>query len=437
MIQKRVEDIVQELINRGSEISYSDELESSAVNAIKKDYSLEEILRQLSKRVIDETQTLLDKKNEYGVQFTAGISSCIYLPDFNGNGEYKLKIIGGSRSRSIDLPIDENTLFDVASITKVYTLLLLFTLENEGYINLNDRIADVNPDFSNLKDFTFNDLIRLHGELQTDGIIKYAPTIEEAYEILKTTFLKSDTRETNKYTDLGAIIMGKTIERIMSEKLGREVTFNDIMREYLLDPLGLDNTMFNPPANNSTGNGNLEGLVHDPKSRILGGAVGSAGIFTTSDDLALLARNIYTVNTVNPTMLNKEYISRLGEVTFPTSDFSFKGNLGIYLKHPLGLRKTFHPSEFSTGSFSHEGWIGSIANFDPYNMIHQNILYNAIYEDSDPSKVKNDKPIGFRDASVEYLAQMTKNTLLILVVKEYYNRYLNQKENIDITERVR
>ena len=44
--------------------------------------------------------------------------------------------------------------------------------------------------------------------------------------------------------------------------------------------------------------------------------------------------------------------------------------------------------------------------------------------------VKNDKPIGFADAFGEYLAQMTKNTMIMLVVKTYYNRYTSDENEL-------
>lgn len=433
---KKLNELLIEMKQRGSEINYSDELINEASKIIKKDYPLEDILNSLAHELKRDTENILFSKNKYDIEYVSGVSSVIYLPSFNNKGNYKIKIIGGSKSRNIDLPIDENTLFDVASITKLYTLLLLFTLEKAGYINLNDKISDVNPDFTNLEDFTFNDLIRLHGEIITDRRVNDATSYEEAYSILKTAHLKSNTRLKNTYTDFGAIIMGDTISKIMSQKLGRSVSFKDIMNEYLLKPLGLNNTMFNPGIN-STGNGNIDGLVHDPKSRLLGGAVGSAGLFVNSDDLALLAKHIFSVNYVNYGFLNKHYLNRLGEITFPNSESNNKGNLGIFVKHPLGFKKTYTPSEFSTGSFSHEGWTGSVATFDPNNLIHQNILVNAIYEDEDKAKIKNDKPLGFRNAMDEYQTQMTKNTMLMYVIKEYYERYLNVKEDIDIKMEVR
>lgn len=424
--ENNIDDILNKLVKSGSDIGYLKNLREQSLDLTEKDVDLSTILDKVATDIKEQTEEFLNSKNQFGTNYISGISTCIYLPDFSGNGEYKLKLIGGNTSRNGELKVNENTLFDVASITKLYTLLLLFKLEENGLIDLNTKVKDINPDFQHLEDFTLKDLVRLHGELRTNGNITQASSKEEAYEMLKTLYLSSNSREENKYTDFGAIVIGDTIEKVISEKMGKEMTFEEIMEEYLLKPLGLNETKFNPETSNVSGNGNDLRLVHDPKARILGGAVGHAGLFISSDDLAKLSREIYSVN-----YINQSHINRLGEVTFPNSAQNNKGNLGIYVKHPLGYSKTFTPPEFSTGSFSHQGWTGAMASFDPNNLIHNNILVNAIYQDEDRDKVRADKPVGFGGVFEEYQAQITRNIMLMYIAKEYYNRYCNVKEDID------
>jgi len=425
-IENNIDKILNELTQKGSEIEYLRELREKSISIAKENNDFSNVMNKIALEIKDQTEDFLNSKNNDDVNYISGISNCIYFPDFNNNGEYKIKLIGGDRSRNLDLKIDKDTMFDVASVTKLFTLLLTFKLEEYGYINLDDKIKDVNPTFKGLEDFTFNDLIRLHGDLRTDGNITLASSTEEAYQMLGTLYLASNNRQENKYTDFGAIAIGDTIEKIISKKLGIKITFKEIMEKYLFEPLNLNKTGFNPITNNLSGNGNNLGLVHDPKSRIFGGAVGHAGLFTTNDDLARLARNLFSVNYVN-----KEHLARLGEITFPNAQQSNKGNLGIYVKHPLGYPKTFTPPEFSTGSFSHQGWTGSVATFDPNNLIHQSILVNAIYENENKDLVKADKPVGFGGVFEEYQKQITKNIMTMYVAKQYYNKYCNVKENID------
>ena len=427
--EEKIDAILNDLVNSGSELPYINELKTDSMESVKKDIDLAEVLDSISDDIKEETYHFLTQKNKYDVNYISGISSCIFLP--SKDGDYKLKLIGGSISRDVNIKVNENTIFDIASITKLFTLLLVFKLDEEGIIDLNSKICDVNPDFQKLEDFTFNDLIRLHGELRTDGLITSANNFEEAERIFKTMYLYSNNREENKYTDLGAMVIGNTLEKIISNKLGRDVKFDEVMDMYLIKPLGLNNTMFNPKTSNVSGNGNLEGLVHDPKARILGGALGHAGLFSSSDDLARLAKNIFTIKYVN-----KDHINRLGEITFPNSPQSNKGNLGLYIKSKEGYNNSYNPPDFSLGSFSHQGWTGQVATFDPNNMIHNSILVNAIYNSNNQDEIKNNKPFGFRDAFSDYQINITKKIMLMYVVKKYYNKYCNQKADIDVVKNI-
>ena len=425
-----VDSIIKELEQTGSQIDYVDELRSEALNLAGQCSSVLNALNEIALSIRTETESFLRSKNKDGIQFVTGISTCIYLPDFKNNGEYKIKILGGDRFRDISLPIDEDTMFDVASITKLFTLILLFKLEELKLLNLDTKVSDINPDFQKLEDFTLMDLIRLHGELKTDGNVRMASSKEEAYEILKTLYLSSNSRLENNYTDFGAIVLSDTVEKVMSKYSGKKMAYDEIMRMYLLEPLGLSNTMFNPQTNNISGTGFSSSTIHDPKAMLLGGAVGSAGLFTTSEDLALLAKHLFRIKYVDNGLISKINLYRLGEITFPNSKQNNKGNLGIYVKHPQGLAKTYTPSEFSNGSFSHQGWTGSLATFDAVNGIHQSILINSIYDDIDKTKVRSDKPVGFGRAFDFYLAQLTKKTMLMYLVKQYYNRL---EQNMDIS----
>ena len=87
------------------------------------------------------------------------------------------------------------------------------------------------------------------------------------------------------------------------------------------------------------------------------------------------------------------------------------------------------PSELSDYSFTSEGYTGSIASFDLKNKIHNSILVNAIIND-EKTKMINDKPVGFMEASDSYQTQLIKNIMLMYVIKKYYNKYLNVKEDI-------
>ena len=433
-----LDNILYDFEKRGSSVSELNKLKSMIEPKIETK-SLDTIIKEVIGEIKEETKKFIMAKNKDGINYLSGFSSGIYLPTFDNSGEINLLLTGGVGSRvSDDLKINSSTMFDVASVTKLFTLILTLKLSEDGIIDLNDKISDVNPDFDKLEDYTFNDLIRMHGILYTEGNVATAKNEKEAFRILKSLYLKDNSRKENNYTDFGAIVIGKTIEKIMSEKFGKNITLNDLMNEYIYKKADMHDTTFNPSSFNVSGNGGYDSLVHDPKARILGGMVGSAGIFTTSSDLNRLAKSLYSVNYANPGLINKLNLQRLGEVTFPNSKQAQKGNLGIYVQHPLGYDKTFTPSVFSTGSFAHQGWTGAIAIFDPNNNIHFNFLPNAIFKSDNKDLIKNDKPVGYGGCFDAYEEAIVNNIMIMLIVKKYFNFYKSQdlelNEHINISK---
>ena len=417
-----IDEILDELISSGSQIDYIKELREDMVNISNKDRDLKEVLSNIAFDIENYTRAFLETKNKYETNVLEGISTLVYLPDYEGNGSYKYKVIGGNRTRGLNDKIDEDTLFDIASITKLYTLVLLFKLEELGLIDFNTKISDLNPDFQNLEDYTINDLVRMCGTYYTDGNVAMASSQEEAYERLKSLYLTSNDRTKGKYNDFGPMVIGYTIERVISSKLGKNMNLSEIMNEFLFKPLYINNTVFTPKIINITGNTMNDGLPHDPKSRILGGVTAHAGLFTNSEDLALLADGLFKG------FLNQKHMDKFSEVTF--KDY-VKGNMGLYLKDKDGWANTFTPPEFSNKSFSHQGFTGSVASFDPVNHIHNNILVNAIKTSDNKDELCNCKPILFRESFGMYQQEITKKIMLMYIAKKYYNKYINIKENIN------
>lgn len=95
-----------------------------------------------------------------------------------------------------------------------------------------------------------------------------------------------------RYSDLGMILLGVIVERVSGETLDRFV------KQYVFDPLGMSDTVYNPEAKliervaatEFVNESFIIGKVHDEKSFQLGGVSGSAGLFATADDLTRYAR---------------------------------------------------------------------------------------------------------------------------------------------------
>ena len=419
------------LVLKYSDVVRSDKVLADARKYLNKDISLREVLVLFEKEINEMTYEFLNTKNKDGIRLVSGLSNQIYLPNYENNFSYCYKVIGGYRNREMKDKIDENTLFDVASITKLFTLLLLLRLCDLGYMSLNDKVRDVNSDFNGLNDFTFNDLVRLHGEYRTIGNVASASNVKEAYERLYSLHLVSEDRTRNKYNDFGAIVIADSISKVMSRIYGRYMSFSDILSIYLLYPLGIYNTMFNPKSDNISGQGSIK-CVHDRKTRALGGESGAAGLFTNANDLCLLSDEIFKSMIGKSRTIKKDITQKLGEVTFPNSSQFEKGNLGVYVKSFIPY-SSYVPNVYSKGSFAHQGWTGSATSFDVNRRIHQSILVNAIYESDDKEKIVNDKVNGYTPEFKNFQNRMAEIVLEMRILINIYNKYFEEDVKEDKT----
>src|SRR5262249_30824442 len=94
------------------------------------------------------------------------------------------------------------------------------------------------------------------------------------------------------YSDVSFILLGKIAEKVSG------MTLDEFTKKRIYDPLGMKETGFRPegdlkkrsaPTQEREGRW-MVGEVHDPRSYLLGGVAGHAGLFSTADDHAIFAR---------------------------------------------------------------------------------------------------------------------------------------------------
>ena len=125
---KELDDILNELESIGSNKDELKRLKKMIVPLLDKNNSLEIIINNIIDKIVIESKRFLNLKNKDGIQYITGFTSSIYLPTFDGSGEVNILLIGGVSSRISDNKIDEDTLFDIASVTKLFTLILVLKL---------------------------------------------------------------------------------------------------------------------------------------------------------------------------------------------------------------------------------------------------------------------------------------------------------------------
>jgi serine-type D-Ala-D-Ala carboxypeptidase len=187
----------------------------------------------------------------------------------------------------------EATLFDVASLTKVVaTSAAVMVLVDGGRVRLDDPVGRWIPEFTRgtKASVTVRDLLTHQSGLPAGrDLSPAAGSPGTARRLVLETALESPPRSRTEYSDLGPEVLALVVERVSG------VSFDTFVRRHLFGPLGMQSTMFRPPAAlrgriASTTTSALRGEVHDAAARALGGVAGHAGLFTTAGDLAVFAQ---------------------------------------------------------------------------------------------------------------------------------------------------
>ena len=146
-------------------------------------------------------------------------------------------------------PIDENTIFEIGSLTKVFTTLLLADMVERGEINLNDPIdkflpEDVTTPSKNGKKITLLDLATHTSGLPSipsdfpflDSDAQYEYDREEMYDYLSNFELSREIGSQYEYSNIGFGLLGLIIS------LHEEQSYEELVKERILDKFGMENT---------------------------------------------------------------------------------------------------------------------------------------------------------------------------------------------------
>jgi uncharacterized protein YbbC (DUF1343 family)/CubicO group peptidase (beta-lactamase class C family) len=212
------------------------------------------------------------------------------------------KAFGRRSVEPMDEPMTRDTVFDMASLTKpIATATSVMVLLERGKFRLKDRVVNSLPELKgNGKDsITIEQLLRHRsGLIPDDPISDYAEGPEAAWRKIGELSPETTPGERFSYSDVGFLVLGRLVEKISKQSL------DEFARGAIFDPLGMVDTGFRPigglpdeptpvsriAPTEREGSRMLRGVVHDPRSRALGGVAGHAGLFGTADDLAVFAQ---------------------------------------------------------------------------------------------------------------------------------------------------
>lgn len=269
---------------------------------------------------------------------------------------------------------DNKTLFDIASLTKLFTSTRILQLMEKGKLNLNDNVKIHLPLFQN-KNITIKDCL-----LHRSG---FKPSPSKRYQMQRQEIINSimegdDFKESDylstQYSCINFIILGLIIESL--DKTDLDQSFN----RYIFDPLKMSDTSFNPKQRNlcapteiNQKRGLIQGIVHDQTAFAMGGVAGNAGLFSTLDDLIKFSKAL-----MNNIILNEETIDLL----FKTNVEKRSLGWNIFKENPQVLY--------------HTGFTGPSITFDRENRKIFIVLTNRTF----PHR-NNTKFLNIRDEIIE------------------------------------
>lgn len=314
------------------------------------------------------------------------------------------------------IPVNSDTMFDLASITKMYTVVYaLQKLVSDGVVQLDTPVVDIFPEYHHaaygvddkssvtigmllnhsagyVEDpHYFNEWYDANEGSEVGENHLYTRDSETTQEKLMMTPLEREPGTSALYSDVDFMLLGNIIEELTGMGL------DEYMSKEFYNPLGLKHITFNPLKNgydvNDTAATELHGNTRDGSVRFqrdrkriihgqaddeaayysMDGVAGHAGLFSSAKDLAVLS-NI---------MLDGGYYNNLQFFTQDTIDtFTQASELDNSFGFGWRTNQNYSYSGVYSGyasmeTFGHTGWTSTMSLIDPENNLVVVLLTNA------------------------------------------------------------
>jgi CubicO group peptidase (beta-lactamase class C family) len=328
------------------------------------------------------------------------------------------------------LPVTTETLFDLASVSKLFTTTAFLSLVSAGRVGLDDRLVEVVPEFGALSprhieggqdphskarllvapalagqsvdpaQVTFRHLL-----CHTSGL----PPWRDAYNAAGSAPPAPDQPDpigraqrwsrglaalvgypfvappdgVVRYSDVGMMLLGEAVARLDGAPL------DAVVQRRVIDPLGedgRDRAMFNPIRDHGRSRAQIApteddptwrrrrawGEVHDENCCGLGGVTGHAGVFGTARAVAALGHGwLHTPDRFGLTP------AIVGQATsLQTASDGERRGLGFALNEPTD---SMAGDRMSLRAYGHSGFTGTTLWIDPQADVIIAVLTNSVY----------------------------------------------------------
>ena len=308
-------------------------------------------------------------------------------------GSYEIHTFGHTHPTAAAPPVTEETVFDLASLTKVVaTTPAVLRLIDAGRLGLDDPVARYLPAYAQgaKARVTLRHLLTHTAGLPADEPFHELGASPSGLRaaILRTPLVAAPA-STVLYSDIGFMTLGFVLEEVTGTSLDSAV------QELVFTPLGLASTGyvpvhargidFAPTGPRSDQDEPRVGVVHDENAEALDGVAGHAGVFSTIGDLVSYLRQVW----LGPATADSEvgFLSaelRDAATTCWTRHLNGRRGLGWAL---AGDRLDHMTAAWPDGRAGHTGFTGTSIAFDPGSGLWTVLLTNAVYHGRDRAGV--------------------------------------------------
>ncbi len=318
-------------------------------------------------------------------------------------------------------PVTDETIYDLASLTKVSaTLQTVMFMYERGLIDIHKKISVYLPELKNTnkKDVTIYDILihqagltpfvpmwnltvkdkaylsnyynKLRNDqypLQVSDSLFAAPIIQDSIWmwIGKSKMIDKPIRTAHsyRYSDLGFMMLKTLAEKMLNQPIA------DFLQQNLYEPLGASTTGFLPlqhfpkqrlaPTERDTifRKSLVLGTVHDERAAMMGGISGHAGLFSSGNDLLKLGQMLLQEGSYGGIQYYKPETVQL----FANRQFE-KGRRGLGWDKPIqGDGSSPTSLRTSHRTFGHTGFTGTCLWIDPeFNLVYI-FVSNRVFPD--------------------------------------------------------
>jgi len=298
---------------------------------------------------------------------------------------------GDRTETAMDGNVTEDSVFDLASVTKLFTGLCAMKMKEDGLLDFSRSVFSYDRRFRHLGEITVGQLMSFAVTIRTPVRLDACPGREAAREALFAAEGMAE-QDQRAYSDIPAMILKYVMEAAGGESLA------DCVREMILRPAGMTETWAKVPdrrigdclsydrehriekGKRILREGLRKGVPHDPKAALLQGDTGDlcghAGLFSTRGDMIRFCRAVLQGKIVGEESLKEMAVNRTGR---RREDGSYTQYLGMqcYVRHPEQYYSEI-PVYMGRQAFGIGGFTGNHVSMDPERGLFTIFLGNRV-----------------------------------------------------------